>query len=854
MAYQNACYQRSKNIVHIWDDKHGHLQIPYKKYAYKKVSHGKYTALDGSKVEKVSDWDESDIDRNIMYESDINPVTRTLIDMYYETDDMSDGHRELFFDIEVNTEGGFAKPEDPWQPMTSIAFEDRVGKRKVAIIVDKENIIKPYTDANLILEVVSNEMDLINKFLTYYIEIKPTMLSGWNIDFFDIPYLYNRIVMVAGKQFANMLSPIGEVEFLKNKNMYKILGVTSYDYMFLYKLFTQNEEVSYALDAISKKELGHGKIQFEGTLEHLYRTDIEKYVEYNVNDVTLVVELEEKLKYISLARGMCHKGHVPYDEIYQTTRYLDGACLVYMKRLGIIAPNRKRHQVSEDGEEESNDFEGAFVKDPIPGLYEWTFDEDMAALYPNVMRTLNISPETKICRIENWNEIKKDFYEDNFTSATAKIKSGSKHQIVNVSELRELLTENKYSVTSIGVIYDLDKKGLVPSILEAWSNEREEFRGLAKKFGKEGNKEMSEFFDNRQQVAKRMNNSLYGALGAPGFRFHDLDNAESITMCGQDIVKHAMFKGNEWFTKQLGVEKDYVIYVDTDSTFFSAAPLIEMMEEAFAKKLSDAEKADLTFKTSQVVESYINASWDAFVKVRFNVNSHFFNIKQEYVAAAGFWIARKRYAQLIISEKGVSIKDMTNGAKEWKLDVKGMDVIRSDFPKAFRASMSDILISILQKAPKQVIDDKVIAIREGIKTAPILDIMSPTGVKEVSKWQTKKAKGDVFAQRVKGTPIHVKSALNYNDLLTYYKANTLPIADGEKIKWVYLKRNTFGLDTCALKGFEDPEEIVKFVKENIDFDKVFESKLQNKLDDFYGALNYGAVPKDKNIEDFFSFS
>jgi DNA polymerase elongation subunit (family B) len=853
MAYQNACYQRSKNTVHIWDDKHGHLRIPYKKYAFKKNAHGNYTTLDGSRVEKVTDWDESDEARGLIYESDVNPVTRTLIDMYYETDDMSDGHRELFFDIEVNTEGGFAKPEDPWQPLTSISFHDRAGKRTVAIIIDKNNSVKPYTDSDLILEVVNSELDLINKFLTYYLEIRPTILSGWNIDFFDIPYLYNRIGKVLGKEFANMLSPIGEVEFLKHRNMYKILGVTSYDYMFLYKLFTQNEEVSYALDAISKKELGYGKIQFEGTLDTLYKTDIEKYVQYNVNDVTLVVDLDVKLKYISLARGICHKGHVPYDEIYLTTRYLDGACLVYMKRLGIIAPNKKKHQSSEDDEEDDNDFEGAFVKDPVPGLYEWTFDEDMAALYPNVMRTVNISPETKIGRFINWDSVKEDFYSENFTSSIAKLRVGNKTIEVRTSELRDWLTENKYSITSIGVVYDLDKRGLVPSILEAWSNEREEFRGLAKKYGKEGNKELSEFFDNRQQVAKRMNNSLYGALGAPGFRFHDLDNAESITLCGQDIVKNAMNKGNEWFVKQLGVKKDYVIYVDTDSTFFSAQPLIVLMEQKLNRPLTEKEKADLTFKTSQIVENYINASWGEFVANRFNVTTHFFNIKQEYVASAGFWIARKRYAQLIISEKGVSIKDMTNGAKEWKLDVKGMDVIRSDFPKAFRESMSDILINILQKALKSVIDDKVIAIREGIKTAPLLDIMSPTGVKDVGKWKTKKVKGEVFAQRIKGTPIHVKSALNYNDLLDYYHCNQLPISDGDKIKWVYLKSNNLGLDTCALKGFEDPEEIVKFISSNIDYEKIFESKLQNKLDDFYGALNYGAVPKDKNIEEFFSF-
>jgi DNA polymerase elongation subunit (family B) len=465
-----------------------------------------------------------------------------------------------------------------------------------------------------------------------------------------------------------------------------------------------------------------------------------------------------------------------------------------------------------------------------------------------------MSPDTKIGRIANWDSVKVDFYEDNFTNATANIKSGMKHQLVNVSELRNWLTTNKYAISSIGVIYDLNKKGLVPSILELWSNEREEFRALAKKFGKEGNKEMAEFFDNRQQVAKRMNNSLYGALGMPGFRFYDLDNAESTTLSGQDIVKNAMRMGNEWFIKQLGVEKDYVIYVDTDSTFFSAQPLIMMMESKLGRPLTDSEKANLTFKTSQIVEKYINDSWNAFAAKYFNVNTHYLEIKQEYVASAGFWIARKRYAQLIISEKGVSIKEISNGLKEWKLDVKGMDVIRSDFPKAFRESMSDILISILQKAQKSVIDDKVIAIRENIKVAPILDIMSPTGVKDVSKWQTKKSKGDVFGNRLKGTPIHVKSSLNYNDLLDYYKSNKLPISDGEKIKWVYLKGNSFGLDTCALKGFDDPQEIVDFVTKHIDFERIFESKLQNKLEDFYTALNYGAVPKDKNLEDFFSFN
>jgi DNA polymerase elongation subunit (family B) len=853
--YQNIAFQRNKNLITIWDDKHGKMQIPYKKYAYKKNSHGKYTALDGSKVDKVTDWDDSDLQKGVIYESDINPETRTLIDMYYETDDPSVGHRELFIDIEVGSEGGYSTAEEAWQPLTSIALHDRVGKRSIAIIVDAQRNLKPYKDTDMILEVVQTEIELISKFLTYYMEIQPTIITGWNIDFFDIPYLYNRITKVAGADYANALSPIGEVLYLKHRNRYRILGVSCLDYMALYKLFTYSEEVSYSLDNICKKELGKGKIEYEGTLDHLYKTNPEKYIEYNVNDVTLVLELDEKLKFLSLARGICHKGHVPYEDVYFTTRYLDGACVTYMKRLGIIAPNRKLRDHSAEAEDEhSNDFAGAYVKDPIPGVYEWIFDEDMASLYPSIIRTLNISPESKVGRVENWDELKDLFWNDTSSTLNAKIKSGSKHVLIPIVEFRKWLLENKFTVSSIGVVYDYSKQGLIPSILETWMTEREEYRGLAKKYGKEGNAEMSKFFDSRQHTMKIVNNSLYGALGAPGFRFHDLDNAESITLTGQQVIRHAMMKGNEWFTKQTGVDKEYVIYVDTDSNYFSAKPIIDLMENKMGKSMTKQEKIDVTYKTSQVVEKYINDSWDAFCKHYLNSDTHFLNIKQEYVSESGLWIAKKRYAQKIISEKGVLISDLTNGAKEWKLDVKGMDVVRSNFPKAFREFMSGVLIDILNISEKKKIDDKVLAFREDMKTKPMFDIMFPTGVKEVSKYKTKKAKGQLFGDRVKGTPIHVKSELNYNDLMDYYKVTkSQQIKDGEKIKWTYLKQNPLGLDSCAVKGFEDDEKIIAFITQYIDYEKIFTASLENKLGDFYSALNWGGIPKNDNIADFFSF-
>jgi len=852
--FQNICYDRKTNTIHLWDDQKGYLKFPYKRYAYKKNSYGKYVTLDGTKVDKVTEWTDADVQRGHLYESDVNIDTRTLIDLYYETDDLSQGHRELFFDIEVSGEGGFSTAENADNPLTSISFYDKAGDRYVAILIDKKRKVQPVNEGNFILDVVQSEVELINLFLRYYIEIQPTILTGWNIEFFDIPYLYNRITKVCGSTYANVLSPINDVQYIRNRNRYKIMGVSILDYMALYKNFTYSEQPSYALDAISKKELGKGKIEYEGTLDHLYNTDIDKFIKYNINDVELVVELDNKLKFLELARGICHKGHVPYEDIFFTTRYLDGACLTYMKRLGIVAPNRKQRDKEESEEEQSNDFAGAFVKDPIPGLYEWIFDEDMASLYPSIIRTLNISPETKIGRFENWADIQEDYLKGTGSqNAKFKYANSSKSELVPVDKLRDWLNTNVYTVSSIGVVYNKKNQGLVPSILETWMGEREEYRALAKKHGKEGNAELAKFFDARQLTMKIVNNSLYGALGAMGFRFHDLDNAESITLTGQSVIRQAMSKGNEWFINQTGINKEYVIYVDTDSNYFSAKPIIDMMEKKLGKQFSKQEKTDITFKTSQVVEKYINDAFDHYAKWVHNSDVHFLSIKQEYVSESGLWIAKKRYAQKIITEKGVYISQLTNGKQEWKLDVKGMDVVRSSFPKAFREFMSGVLIDILNLQPKDVVDTKVLEFREGMKVKPLMDVMFPTGVKELSKYQIA-GTGNMFSDRMKGTPVHVKSALNYNDLLVYYKINsTPPIGDGEKIKWTYLKQNPLGLDTLACKGFEDPIEIIKFIQEYIDYERIFESSLENKLSDFYNALKWGAIPTNGVINDFFAF-
>lgn len=848
--YQSIFYESKQNVIHLWDDETGYSRIPFRKYAYKKSPSGTLRALDGTRVEKVKGWKREE--EHLLYESDVNPETRTLIDMYFESDEMSTKHRTMFFDIEVQRDDArrYSTVEDAANVINSIAYYDSVHKQNNILLLDATvPKIKLEKTAKGNIFKCPDEEQLLLLFVKLWSELAPTIVVGWNSDKFDIPYLINRLKRKLDDEIVNKLSPIGIIEKDRKYEQYTIAGVTCFDYMRLYRQYTYNEEPSYALDFISRKELNKGKVEYEGSLDELYATDIEKFIDYNITDVTLIVELDEKLKFIDLARNICHKGHVPYSRVYAATQTLDGACLTFLKRAGIVAPNKmsSNDDVDEIDTDDEDGFTGAFVKDPIPGRYEWVFDEDASGLYPSTQRTLNMSPETKMFKVDNWD--KDQFVTNPNFIFTLKSKSKKWTSV----EFRQFLIENNCSVAANGVVYDLTRKGLIPSILERWMDEREEFRAFAKKYKQEGNRQLADYYESRQLTQKIISNSLYGVLGNRAFRFYDVDNAEATTITGQAVVKQAMKRGNEWFTQKTGVDRDYVLYVDTDSNFFSAMPIIELMEKKQGRTLSYDERASVTFKTSQAVEKYINDSFDEFAKSYCNVDKHFWTFKQEYVAESALWIAKKRYAQKIISEKGVSISDITKGAKAYKLDVKGLDVVRSNFPKKFREYMSDLLMKILNNDTKESVDTTVLDFKEYLLTVEnVTEIMPASSIKKITEYVTKRPDG--FSEAKKGTPVHIKSAINYNNMLHILGLNHLPPIDaGQKIKWAYIKPNAYGFETIAILDENDPEPIMDFLKQHLNNNLIYEKIMTNKLQSYYDAMSWGDIPNNKNLTTFFSF-
>jgi len=750
--------------------------------------------------------------------------------------------------------------------------------------------------------------------------------------------LFARSRYLLGNEWANKLSPICKVKWNKNGNRYDIAGVSCLDYVALYKKYTFIQQPSYRLDAIGKHEVGLGKIEYEGTLDDLYKNDINKFIQYNLNDVEIVKQLEDKLKFIDLAVGISHKGHIPHEKAIFSSRFLEGAILTYTKQLNLITKDKEYKSKDEVGDVK---YAGAYVKEPNPGLYKWVYDLDLTSLYPSIIMSLNISFETKVGRVKNWNignneyvdqdadkeyevvlgnYLKRNFSAEGFLDYLNKKKDSDKVYVLEninkfdykyekVSSVKDriagfknklktsvdkkekkkiseslknnvlllgsfkiekftskefynFIKEKNYSIAANGALYDLNKKGLIPAILENWFKERVDSKNLMKKYGKLMNenenpdyKKLYQFYKDKQYIQKVLLNSMYGALGLPTFRFFDIDNAEAITLSGQQLIKNTSARGNELYRNITNEEKDYCIYVDTDSNFFSSEPLIK--HQFKNKELSDEEMVNATLKIADFIQSNINNWYTGYARKFHNIDSHKFEIKQEMVAKAGIWIAKKRYAQWIINAEGVEVD---------KIDIKGLDVIRSNYPAVFKNFMNQVLTDILSGKNNAYLDNKVLDFKKKLETFDINSIAKPTGVKGLSKYtmnlKSKQSKLDYSqltattkSEYELGAPVHVKAALFYNDFL---RLNNLHkqyegIRSGDKIKWVYLKDNKYKSHIIAFKGYDDPPEVLDFIKKHIDYNKIFERELKTKLNDFYESLKWGKVPESHLTGVFFEF-
>ncbi len=826
--YKNLYYDAP--YMHVWDDKAGYFCEEYYPDVYVKDPNGEFVSIYGDRVSKKNV--KNIIKGDVLFESDVNIITKYIIDKYGLSDIPSKNVKVCFIDIETDYSGGFTSAIKAQDPITSISL---LVDSKFYVFLLYDGSIAFDNEQNVEFFVYSDEKELLSSFLALFSSLNIDIITGWNSYYYDIPYIISRINKLLGEDCSKILSPISIIKDNGNET-FTIAGISHLDYLNLYKKFTPNLQPTYSLDFIGKKEVGLGKVEYSGKLKDLYRNDIKKFIEYNINDVLIVKKIDDKFKFIELARAICHKGAVVYEEFPYTSRWLDGAIIKHNRSKGVISVDRPKRKSADEDEKSA----GAYTKAPQVGVYKYIFDLDAKSLYPSIIMTLNISPETKMAKILNWNSRNIESIKDSEEIFEIEFSGGIKK--IAGKELYKKIRSTKCSLSCNGVIYSTSKKGFIPEVLEKWFSDRDEFKNLMKKYKSEGNKELAEFYNRRQAVTKVMLNSIFGVLGLPSFRYFDEDNFEATTITGQNVIKYANSVCNEYYSNKVGEVKDWVIYSDTDSIFISADAIIKKFHPDLNE--SDLESViKVVSSISNEFENFVNNSFSKFSSEVLNCSEHKFKFKQESISDRGFFIGKKTYVLNSISQEGILIKN-----PEDRYDKKGIATVKSTFPPAYSNFVDDFMKKILSGCSEKELSDFYFDFKKKALSMDYRSLSRSVSVKDIDKWISNDS-NSLFKSRIhnikNACPIHVRSAINRNNFLLLSSIDAPPIKSGDNIKYIYLRKNPYSFASIAYKDDGEIEQVLNFVEKYYDPNLMFEKELSSKLSIYYKSLGY-VYPEDKN--------
>lgn len=855
--YQSIYYDRSTYTFHLRDDKTGWSEFKYNRPRYIIDPNGQFPTLDGKRANPITKYDWKD---NSLYESDLDANTAVLIDKYRDSDDAPEWQNIVYFDIECEIAGALTPDLIKRAPtkITSIAVYDNTTKKYYCLILDEKQQLQTINEENRAIIPFAHEHDLLHAFLNLWEQLDPTIITGWNSEYFDVPFLYYRIENQLGTNEAIRLSPLKKVKFAQyvNDSPVTLAGLNHLDYMLLFKKYNAKQEPSYRLGDIGEKYANLSKIEYEGNLDRLFQEDINTFIEYNIRDVEILIELEKRFKFIELTVAICHLCHVPYEQIYLSTALNDGAILTYLKRQGIVSPNKPtttRPSLYDVKEE----YAGGYLKDPVPGLYEWVIDLDFTSLYPSIIRSLNIGIETYVGRIVN-----NDKYDNQWTLGD--LKKMDPEQLVTIERLKDDKTTNQSQTTvgqilsfiengdilvaASGAMFRTDKSSVVCDVLTDWFNKRVEYKNLMKKAYKAGDAVKGEFYNRRQHAYKIKLNDVYGCYAINGWRYTDGHKiiSKAITLSGQRVTQESIKFVNKWMNEKLGTkDKDYVVTSDTDSLFIQVKDLV-LQRYPETKTKDEYIKAVLEIATE--IQTAANDNIDSFTREYFNVKErpHYFELKQEVIIERGYFAGKRRYAMYIVNKEGVTVDE---------LDMKGLDLMKSNMTPMYRKFGEELLQQIMFGTPKSEIDKRILDFKKYVKDIPIAELAKPTGVKQISSYiERKPSVGEIFSTLKLKAPINTKAAIWYNDLLRFKKLDKqYPcFTEGDKMKYIQLKANPYKIDVIGFTG-NDPEFINQFIEQYADRDEGFEATLMNKLVGIYEDLGWDFPSMHEKAGKFFKF-
>ena len=724
------------------DGSHKKFRINYKPSLFIPTQkESKYKTLDGRSVDKVTFKSISDTKRWIEEYKDVSNFEyfgNTRYQYPFIADEFSDKIdwdikqiKILTIDIECESANGFPDPDKAEEPLICITVKDHT--RKNIKVFGIGNFVNDRDDVDYIK--CATEIDLVHRFTEFWCKYQPDIITGWNVKFFDIPYLMNRFKYLMGDEYLLQFSPWGVVSegtaislgYNRTQKYWDIMGVSTLDYLDLYRKHTFVRRESYKLDYIGEVELGENKLEnpFD-TFKEFYQNDHQLFVEYNIQDVELVDKLEDKMQLIALHLTMAYEAKVNYQDVFGQVRVWDTIIYNHLRDKNIVPPAVQESKTS-DG------YEGAYVKDPVVGFHDWIASFDLNSLYPHLIMQYNISPETMVA------------FEPN------------KVNVVDMlNEKSDLSDLDGRTITPNGAQFRTDKRGFLPELMDTLYQERViykkkmlEAKSMYQQTGDKKYENEIATNHNIQLARKIALNSAYGAIGNQYFRYFDVRHAEGITMAGQLTIRWIERDVNKFLNKLLNT-KDivYVVASDTDSIYVKLGTVVDKI----FKDKSDTRKIVKVMDKfcEETLQKEIDNSFDKLAKY-VNAFDQKMIMKREVIANKGIWTAKKRYILNVYNEEGVELK-------EPKLKIMGIEAVKSSTPAPCRVKIKEALKIIMNKDEAtliQFIED----FRKHFKTLPPEEVAYPRSCNNLKKYSSTK---DIY---LKGCPIHVRGALLYNNIL-----------------------------------------------------------------------------------------
>jgi DNA polymerase elongation subunit (family B) len=718
-------------------------------------------------------------------------------------------------DIETSCEEGFPDVDNPVEELLCLTVKNQTNKQIITwgtgdFKTDREDVT--YVRCN-------SEKELIKEFMSFWMKNYPDIITGWNCKFFDIPYLLGRISRLTDNKVIRKLSPWGLVEQKevvvrgRPKTIFSIMGVAMLDYIDLYQKFIPVSQESYKLDYIGKVELGIGKDEMPyETFREWYTKDFQSFVDYNIQDVEIVDKLEDKLKLIELILTMAYEAKVNYDDVFSQVRVWDVLIYNYLRKEHIVVPE-KSEQVKD------TKYDGAYVKEPLTGMHDWIVSFDINSLYPHLIMQYNISPE----KIVGMNP-----------------EGTSVNKLLSRKLNLEHLKDKDVCMAPNGATFKRDNAGFLPRLLDKMYQDRVVYKDKMMKAKKLYQETKDDKYKNEiarchniQWAKKIALNSAYGAIGNQYFRYYDVRQATAITSSGQLVIRHIETEVNNYMNKILQTENvDYIVASDTDSIYLKLDSLVEKT----CKDKTIDQKVNFIDKVAQ-------QKIEPFIEKCFNDLSDYTNafeqrmvMKREVIADKAIWTAKKRYMLHVLDDEGIRLTKP-------KMKIMGIEAVKSSTPEVCRGKIKEAIDMMMTKDNDTLI--KFVAdFREEFNQMTPEQISFPRSCNNLKKYRSSK---DIF---VKGTPIHVKGALIYNQKIKEHKIDHIypAIQEGDKIKFIKLKsRNPFKNDVISyITKLPREFELNEYIDRDIMFEKTFITPLSFILE----SIGWD-VEKKASLEAFF---